>query len=473
VESGQVDVSRPSDGRRPDPRLVGLLLVAALAAAIVAAQLWPASRRGVAIVPNSPPVAAISPTAVQASATPTPFQTLAFPTVPPAPTASPVLPLLAVATLPAAMVRRVLVPDSFPIQETYAWGAHAYLLGGTGGSVANRLFVVDLASQSDRTVSLPVGSDQVGSLAVDGDVLAFVAWHHSGPAGQPGAPCDSNVGQPIVWRLLVARLAADGLPGAFHEVARGTETRRFTDPVGPLCTGPQVPIVAVAGSQVALAVDAPTRAQPWASTIRRFDADGVATGTGIAVPGVVVSLSAVEGFMAWTVTTGAPPNAQGLAPPPTWSVGYALAGSDVASMIPGAGPGDGWWGPPTVAADDGLVWWAAFPGSWASGPSGTQVIRATSIPGSGSPTATATDVLGSLTGLDCRLDGAGSGQALLFCAPAAGQPGAFLLVRPSTALQFADPSMAGPVLAHDWLVWTGLSGSSQYVAGIPLAAIGP
>jgi hypothetical protein len=119
-----------------------------------------------------------------------------------------------------------------------------------------------------------------------------------------GIPCSGNEGQPIAWRIEVARLGPNGLPAtAWQRIDGGLATRGFRPPdAGEYCDGPQVPSLALAGGWVAYAVEAPTVLDPGGSRVLvRSVADGALVRTYDAPEEVLlVALSVTS--VAWSET---------------------------------------------------------------------------------------------------------------------------------------------------------------------------
>lgn len=483
---------RLGSGGRLSSRLVVAGLVVILAGSVAVAQLWPKGRG--LIAPGPTPLGSESPAVSQPSTTgpglslsPTPFRTLTFPTAPP--TSEPTAPLdgVPVADWPPAVDKFVSYPAG--IDGTGPTAARGSLVYVTGEA---RVFAADLLTGASRTTDLPLlAGELVAQVAANEDELVMVAWRPLGPPGQPGAPCGSDVGQPVAWRLLVLSLGLDGLPEPPARVlATGVATRAFTYPLGPACTGPIAPSMALIGADVAIAVDAPSASAPWASGIRIIDVStGQATHT-IRVPGVVTSLSeasgSLDGLIAWAATSGAAPASRGSAPPPaTWSVGFSLVRRDGpgssevwsgGTTIPAAASGQGWAGPPTVAADDGIVWWGAeAQPSTANGGDGGLVLRSTFIAGD-APGATV-DPAPSLARYHCDLGNTDAGQAVALCAATSPGEGGLIARIPvligGGAVRQLAPLDVLPRLRDGWLTWSTSIGGVPGMSGVGLRYLSP
>ena len=364
--SGPLPAAEPVRvGGRPGlgVRVVAVAVAVVLVGGLVAAQLWPSGRSLISLSPLGTPSPPTSAIAVSSSPSPTPFRTLPFPTVPPsAPPTPPLDGIPTVAWGPQAASRALADDLLVGTAAEGGWGPFVYAVRG------GRLDVVDLRTHGRREALLPLlAREGVATMAVDGDLVAVLAGR-GGLQPRPGQVGGCGSSTPLSWRLLAAPVGADGSPSAFEVVTTGTTRRIFTDPVGPPCTGPWSNLIAVTGARIVIAEEAPTAVDPWASTIHVFDLGGPAglgpSATAISVPGVVYSLSAASsslsaapGLIAWTATSGAPPDGAGNQPTPTWSVGYDLGGASTPVVIAAAGPTQGWLPLPAVAADDGVVWW--------------------------------------------------------------------------------------------------------------------
>ncbi len=136
-------------------------------------------------------------------------------------------------------------------------GPYAYLQG-----IGNRtLYVADAGGGSERQIALPLAvGEQIDEVRTDG---AWIVVAVSGPA-KPGASeggltCRQQESQPRAWRILAARLGADGLPSdSFRKIDAGVASRAFEAPgaQGLDCPYPATPPVALAAGQVAYAVEA-------------------------------------------------------------------------------------------------------------------------------------------------------------------------------------------------------------------------
>lgn len=465
---------RPSGGGGLPTRVVVAGLLALLIGVVAVSQLWPKGRSLIANGPTTP-ASSTAPGSVPSTparatlpASPPPTSPAVQPTPSPElePTVPPLAPLpgLPVAAWSAEVERHVVIPAAFLQASVAVWGPRVYLLDGDG-----RLLIADLETETSRTVVLPVlPAEGTISIAVDGDVAAVVAARLKGS----DSLCHA-AGATMTWRVLAAHLDASGLPlGTFAPLVSGTARRQFTYPLGPPCTGPWAPLAAVAAEQVFVAQEVPTTTLPWASTIRIYDlgsagASGTAGPTvravrSLAVSGVVVSLSAVPSLTAWVATTGDPPGPDGEEPEPTWSLGYALGGSTVASTVAGArGPGQGWLPLPSAAADDGIIWWSAVPGYLGLGQANPGALQETFVAGD-APGAT-TSAQG-LAALDCKLLGASQGRALASCrdpSDTTGQAFVPVVAGAGQAFQITDGAVTAPSIGGDWLVWLDLKQESS------------
>lgn len=166
------------------------------------------------------------------------------------------------------------------------------------------LVVADVGGGSVRSVSIAqTATERIGPILSDGSWLVVMLWAHTGPRPMPGGvPCQGDEGQPIAWRILVARLGDDGLPSsAWRTLDRGVAARAFRPPrAGEYCDGPQVPELAVASGMVAYAIEAPTSANPEASRILvRSIGDGVIRRTAFVSEQVYPHLALSQVALAW------------------------------------------------------------------------------------------------------------------------------------------------------------------------------
>ena len=214
-------------------------------------------------------------------------------------------------------------------------------------------------------------------LVADGWIAAVV-WHSTAPPPtEGGVPCSGNEGFPIVWRILVAQLGADGEPSTpWRTIDSGTAKRRWGPPgAGEWCYPVQAPPLAMAADRVAYAIESATSATPDASTIIvRSIADGSVVRTYPAsqqVEQVVLSATDVawtQSANIWSASANTIIEGQST---PDWRVMTASLTNASARRVPSSSPPDqvwpsqltidgsaviqssDWSGVATVVADDG------------------------------------------------------------------------------------------------------------------------
>ncbi len=130
------------------------------------------------------------------------------------------------------------------------------------------LRVTDVRYGSSVAIGLPVAAgEDIDWAESDGTYLAVMVSTPSEPIDWEQEDCPSAASRPLAWRLLAATLGPDGVPsGSFETIATGVARRVFDGgPEG--CPFTMAPSVAIDGGVVAYAVEAPSRADRWASRI--------------------------------------------------------------------------------------------------------------------------------------------------------------------------------------------------------------
>ena len=235
-----------------------------------------------------------------------------------------------------------------------------YLKIGTSGVVG--LFVADAGGGSERPVDVPLAAnDKIDSVLVGGGWISVLVGHSMGPQpSEGGVPCSGNEGQPVAWRILVARLGANGEPSTpWRTLDQGTARRRWGPPgAGEWCYPVQTPPAAMAADHVAYGIESATPTTPDASTIVvRSLADGSVVRTFAAsqqVEQVVLSATDVawtQSANIWSASTNTVVEGQST---PDWRVMTASIDNRSARQVPSSAPAAQVW-PSQLAIDGSAV----------------------------------------------------------------------------------------------------------------------
>lgn len=331
-------------------------MAAALALAAILAEGCAAS-----LTPTATPasIATVTPTA-QVS----PTNTAASFTVRPSASLSPIDGMI-VFPVPSNVVLAADIPDSPGVQAGGTpSGPYAYLTTSIklGTSEAVGLFVADAGGGSERPVAVPLAAnDQIDPVLVgDGWIVVLVGHSTAPPPTEGGVPCNGTEGFPIVWRILVARLGANGEPSTpWRTLDQGTARRRWGPPgAGEWCYPVQTPPVAIAADRLAYAIESATSATPDASTVvLRSLADGSVVRTYAAsqqVEQVVLSTTDVawtQSANIWSASTNTLIEGQST---PDWRVMTVSLTDTAARQVPSSAPSGEVW-PSQLTIDGSAV----------------------------------------------------------------------------------------------------------------------
>ncbi len=206
------------------------------------------------------------------------------------------------ATVTPATLRLLAAADAYWGSESYSvdWASRAVLTfaGAATGSIDVPL--------TQPEIDAHVRKGATGTLVVaDGMELVVVVWHSEGPSTEPRSPCPAVVQQPRAWRILVARLDANGRPGSFAAFAAGKNTIVFGGPMGGEgCQATSIPSVSVSDGLIAYSLDDSTPQRPYGSRILiRALTDGT-TLRDLATPTHVLSLELSGTTIAWLEADG-------------------------------------------------------------------------------------------------------------------------------------------------------------------------
>jgi len=238
-------------------------------------------------------------------------------------------------------VHSVVLPDNANLEA--AWGPHLYgVLRGVTPS-ADQLLVADMTNGTVTSIDVPLGQgerisnafgygEEVAPVATDGDWIAVVVWRRVGPQGTGGAPCSSDAGQPLAWRILVAPIdRSTGLPnGQFREVQRGESQRTFTlFGQGEGCSGPRLPRISLAKGRLAYDVEDPSSGRPDGSRIAVHWLDGSKPDLVVPTTSQVVYLALSNVTVAWTESVSDP----GTGVQPSWDVQASTDAAQAARVV--------------------------------------------------------------------------------------------------------------------------------------------
>jgi hypothetical protein len=284
VARAQVEPSGPR-ARTMRPRLAWF----AAAVAILAVLAVPVA---VSMLAPRPPVTGTtqpapgSPTASASATSPVPLASAA-PTLPP--WANQLgMPLL---TVSPSVVRSVTTADPpTAIAGGAPTGPFAYVVGGDG----NRVQVVDIGGGSVRTADpTPVhAGERAQQVLSNGSWLVLEVVSDADPC---------TVSTPMTWRIVVAPVGTDGMPGAFADVAKGAVKAQFqaADVRGMNCPKDVVPPAALAGDRLAWAIQASSALDTGSIvSIQPINALGVAPSR-LETPTLVTQLALSGEAIAW------------------------------------------------------------------------------------------------------------------------------------------------------------------------------
>lgn len=330
-----------------------------------------------------------------------------------------------------------------------------FLYDSTGAKGA-RLFVVDVHGGSVREIPLPATPRRQSQVALDGDTLVAEIWGHTGPApAEPGVPCSGDEGQPLAWRLLAARVGADGLPAeAWRTIDTGTAERPYRPPhVGEWCNPTMAPPFAVAAGRIVYAVEASTAGAPEASTVLvRAIADGAVERTYPAAR-QVTGLALSESTVAWTQSANELIDGEET---PDWQLMRATLDANSASAVSPVASETQVWPPGILLDGDGVVV-----------SDDRTVVR---VGSSGSAT-----IDPGAPGRDCIASAIDRGLVALGCSDQAGNRWTAVWTNETGIRAIGDPRLGlGPAGFHDgWLFVEGYDyGRQQAILdAIPEAAL--
>ncbi len=254
---------------------------------------------------------------------------------------------------PLLAIPDTYVADQLSSNVDAVWGPRVYMHdGGYEQTDENgittviplQLRMINLADGTASGFASPLlGDEQLAAIQTDGTNLVVEAYRRLGPRGDATTPCPSDIGQPIAWRLLAAALDDTGAPsGGFVVLDAGTASRVVNPPsgLGITCADVPIPPVSVANGLVAYPVEAPTRANPWAShVIVRQLSDGAAAQI-IDTPRGVPWVGLGDGRLVWseqadgTVSATGPFVVEQVAPIGTIARRVELPGGDAVPRDP-------------------------------------------------------------------------------------------------------------------------------------------
>jgi len=370
--------------------------------------------------------------------------------------------------VPPADLHRLVLPGNAALEA--AWGPHLYAvaLGDVAGT--DRLLVADMTDGSMTRVNLPLSDmeqvtngfgywDDVPPMATDGHWLAIVVWHRLGPQGIGGAPCSSDAGQPLAWRILTAPIdGSTGLPSGPFVVAQAGESKRsFTlFGQGEGCSGPRLPRISVADGRLAYDVEDTTSDRPFGSRIAVHWLDGTKPDQVLSTSSQVIYLAISGASVAWTEVATDP----GTGGQPSWSVRVSTDPASAATSVAlGADP-TSFRLPAEVRLDGDTVAWTRVTND---GPDDVWVTSlAAGSPQIVSPTTvscTAGGLAGGTLGLQCvSVDGSNQNYVLAWSA-----------ARDLHVLVGVPPPHRPPLVSNGWLVYDAGSGG---IYGMALSALG-
>jgi hypothetical protein len=255
-----------------------------------------------------------------------------------------------VVAVPPSMIRMTPIPDSPRVQVGGTpTGPYAYLQG-----IGNRtLYVADAGGGSERAVPLPLAVDeQIDEARTWGWwIVAAVSGPAKPGASEGGLTCRQQESQPRAWRILAARLGADGLPSdSFRKIDAGVATRAFEAPgaQGLACPYPATPPVALAAGLVTYAVEAAGAAS---NVVIRSLHDGSLVRT-IASPSQVYQVALSDTAVAWSETANGLTAGQA----PDWRVMSASGTTGSPRQVPlGIVAGPAHIFPPSLLLDENAV----------------------------------------------------------------------------------------------------------------------
>jgi hypothetical protein len=370
--------------------------------------------------------------------------------------------------VPPADVHSLILPGNATIEA--AWGPHLYgvVLGDV--ATADQLLVADMTNGSINQVDLPLTNgehvtngfgywDEVPPVATEGHWLAIVVWHRLGPQGIGGAPCSSDSGQPLAWRILTAPIdSSTGLPSGPFVVAQVGESKRtFTlFGQGEGCSGPRLPRISVADGRLAYDTEDATSDRPFGSRITLHSLDGTRPDQVLSTSSQVIYLGISGTTVAWTEVATDP----GTGGQPAWSVRVSTDPASAARSVGlGADP-TSFRLPAEIRLDGDTVAWTRIrldlpDDGWVTSLTGGSP-RIVSPP---SVSCTAGGLAGGTLGLQCvSADGTNQNVVLAWSA-----------VRDLHVLVGVPPPQRPPLVSNGWLVYDA---GSQAISGMTLSALG-
>jgi hypothetical protein len=176
----------------------------------------------------------------------------------PTPSSTPInaLPDVPIVTIPAAAIRTVAIPEPL-VGEPAIAGGFGFVTTREASGPAVHLWAINFATLKAARVAPNLRpGEELASVLTDGRFIAIETYRRYGPRGQQATPCRTDSANPISWRISVAGLGADGLPGTWFVVDAGVSRVVFRPPLaGEYCDGPLLPPLALTGGRLAYATE--------------------------------------------------------------------------------------------------------------------------------------------------------------------------------------------------------------------------